>query len=390
MSFRQDVHPHELLSPYLDGELEEKARAAIEAHLAGCSSCRVLVEDFRSMAASEAAEAPPPIPADLRGRIRLALDPKRASGGAVLGGWIWSYRLGLAAAAGVVMVIGLWALRQEPSPPVGTAVPALVVPDTAGDLESPGAGAGVAPPPVAPARPEEKETMKRFKSLGYTGAESPKKSEPVSPPPSAHQRLSDGALPTREAPAPPAASQGWEGKTTPPAQAVPKSGSGGSHEEAPMGEPEIARMQAARTAAGAPPSEYGAPSGRSLVVEFPAYRVLVFEDGTIALSAKGYSCAARRDGSSVDPDLAALFTLASSSGEGGSGNKGPAPAGGPVVRLVEPPAGAERASGAIAGVVVQAAKSIEIERRLRVLLQDRYLALIEVRCGPAPRAVRSP
>jgi len=40
--------------------------------------------------------------------------------------------------------------------------------------------------------------------------------------------------------------------------------------------------------------------------------------------------------------------------------------------------------------VVQAAKAIEIERRLTVLLQDRYLALIEVRCGPAPRAVRSP
>src|SRR2546427_5720293 len=45
-------HPYELLSPYLDGELQEETRAAMEAHLAGCSSCRVLLEDFRTMAAS--------------------------------------------------------------------------------------------------------------------------------------------------------------------------------------------------------------------------------------------------------------------------------------------------------------------------------------------------
>src|SRR2546426_10645462 len=146
------------------------------------------------------------------------------------------------------MVVGWGAGGRGPPPPVGTAVPAPVVPDTAGDLERPGAGAGVAPPPVAPARPEE--TMKRFKSLGYTGAESPKKSEPVSPPPSAHQRLSDGALPTREAPAPPAASQGREGKTTPPAQTVQQSRCGGSHAEAPQGGHDIPRSQAAMTGAG--------------------------------------------------------------------------------------------------------------------------------------------
>src|SRR2546427_10049476 len=128
-------HPYELLSPYLDGELQEETRAAMEAHLAGCSSCRVLLEDFRSMAASAVMEAPPPVPADLRRWIRRALDAKQVSDGAVRGGWIRSYRLGLAAAAGIVLVIGLWALRQEPSALLRTPAPA--------------------PPPLAPARPEE-------------------------------------------------------------------------------------------------------------------------------------------------------------------------------------------------------------------------------------------
>ena len=406
MSFRQDVHPYDLLSPYLDGELEEEARVAIEVHLAGCSSCRVLVEDFQSMAASATVEAPPPVPDNLRGRIGRALDATRAPGGAVPGGWIWSYRLGLAAAAGIVLVIGLWALRLEPPPPVGTQAPAPVASETEGDLERPGAGTGAAPRPVVRVRPET--AMERVHSLGDTGDDSRKKSEPASPLPLAHLRLSDGALPLREAPTPPTVSAtpkatsptppGHEGKdlTAPsrkwaaPAQVAPEPASGGSRSDASTVEPGIARMQAATTAAGAPLSEHEAPSGRSLLVEFPAYRVSVFEDGTIALSAKGYSCAARVDESSVNSDLASLFTLASSSGEGVSGTPGPARPGAPIVRLVGPSATAGGVAGATGGAMVPAPKAIEIETRLTALLRKTYLSLMEERCGPAPSAVRTP
>jgi hypothetical protein len=35
-----DPHPEELLAPYVDGELEDGERRAVEAHLAGCARCR--------------------------------------------------------------------------------------------------------------------------------------------------------------------------------------------------------------------------------------------------------------------------------------------------------------------------------------------------------------
>lgn len=41
-----------LLSPYLDGELDQAARARIEAHLAGCLACRRALEDLRAIVAA--------------------------------------------------------------------------------------------------------------------------------------------------------------------------------------------------------------------------------------------------------------------------------------------------------------------------------------------------
>lgn len=45
----------ELISLYVDGDLEERRVKALEAHLAGCASCREVLKDFRAMA--EAARA---------------------------------------------------------------------------------------------------------------------------------------------------------------------------------------------------------------------------------------------------------------------------------------------------------------------------------------------
>ena len=143
--------------------------------------------------------------------------------------------------------------------------------------------------------------MGLLNTLSDTGDESQKKNEPASPPPLANQRLSARAVPQREAPAPPTASPvpeatpparpGHEGteltapprKWAAPAQVAPNPGSGGLRGDALTGEPEGARMRAETSAAGTPLSGYGAPSGRRLLVDFPAYRVSVFEEGTIAL-----------------------------------------------------------------------------------------------------------
>jgi hypothetical protein len=42
-----DEHLGERLSAYVDGELEDEARAIAEAHLAGCAECRAAAQDLR-------------------------------------------------------------------------------------------------------------------------------------------------------------------------------------------------------------------------------------------------------------------------------------------------------------------------------------------------------
>ncbi len=77
MNEKQDGHPEEALSAYLDGELEPAERAAIEVHLRGCAACADLLEDLRHLDAAAAEELPPPVPADLAGRISRRLAPSR-------------------------------------------------------------------------------------------------------------------------------------------------------------------------------------------------------------------------------------------------------------------------------------------------------------------------
>src|SRR3972149_6545644 len=53
-------HPHGLISALLDGDLAAPEREAVDRHLAGCPSCRDLLEDLRRLAAAAAADPPPP------------------------------------------------------------------------------------------------------------------------------------------------------------------------------------------------------------------------------------------------------------------------------------------------------------------------------------------
>lgn len=71
---REDGHPVEAISALADGELGAGERAALEAHLAVCASCRGVLEDFRSLArALPEAEAAEP-PAGLAARVRARID----------------------------------------------------------------------------------------------------------------------------------------------------------------------------------------------------------------------------------------------------------------------------------------------------------------------------
>jgi anti-sigma factor RsiW len=45
--FRRSAHPEEELSAYVDGELGERARRAVERHLAGCEACSTLLEELQ-------------------------------------------------------------------------------------------------------------------------------------------------------------------------------------------------------------------------------------------------------------------------------------------------------------------------------------------------------
>ena len=293
------------------------------------------------MAAAAALEAPPPVPADLRPRIRRALEVAKAPGAAAAGRAIWSHRLGLAAAAGAVLVIGLWALRREPAqqggPPAAQRKPSNGAPL----LEQP-------PAPGAPAPAAESST-------------------PAAP--TDGWAMDPGALRGKRAATP---------------------GSKNSPQGAMSREQGLADMKAADASAGARRSATGAPRGRSLLVEFPGFSVSVQEDGTIGLSARAYSCAARGDGPSVDPDIAALFDLASSSGDTAPVAPGQATGGTPAARLLAPASSAGDTDGAAAGRAIPSQRASQIQSRLRSLLVDRYLPLMEGRCGPAPRAVRSP
>ncbi|HVN08064.1 MAG TPA: anti-sigma factor [Patescibacteria group bacterium] len=65
------------LPGYLDGALSAREHAAVARHLPGCGECRSQLEGYARMAALLARSEPPPPPAGLSLRIRLAVDHAR-------------------------------------------------------------------------------------------------------------------------------------------------------------------------------------------------------------------------------------------------------------------------------------------------------------------------
>lgn len=130
MNEKQNGHPEEALSAYLDGELEPAERTAIEEHLRSCVACAGLLEDLRRLDAAAAEELPPPVPADLAGRISKRLAPQRVVEMPrrrwTLKQWVGPIPLAAAATLAAVAVLatvrmlGPQALR-EAVPPVSVA-----------------------------------------------------------------------------------------------------------------------------------------------------------------------------------------------------------------------------------------------------------------------------
>jgi hypothetical protein len=124
----EPMHPVESLSALLDGEVTDRERRALEAHLAACPPCRDRLEDLRVIDRALGAEAVPPVPESLAARIRERLEeraPLRATPlpSTTVATAARSRRVPLAAAASLLAAGLLWLLRSEmpltpvPAPP---------------------------------------------------------------------------------------------------------------------------------------------------------------------------------------------------------------------------------------------------------------------------------
>jgi anti-sigma factor RsiW len=61
------------LSEYIDGELEDALCTKLEAHLAQCTNCRVMVDTLRKTITLYHAQAPAELPSDVEDRLYKVL-----------------------------------------------------------------------------------------------------------------------------------------------------------------------------------------------------------------------------------------------------------------------------------------------------------------------------
>lgn len=138
-----------LLTPYLDGRLDEVARQAVEAHLETCDGCRethaLLGLASQSLAAQGPAEPPEGL-AERAARAAFAAESQAPASAweGLLGALRWP--AAATAAASILLAIGLVATSpQRPAPSAGSrddvVAAAMVHDDSALDDEPSGLGA---------------------------------------------------------------------------------------------------------------------------------------------------------------------------------------------------------------------------------------------------------
>ena len=120
-------HSREMMSAYLDDELDAGDRQRIEAQLSDCASCRDALEELEALRGSIATQASRyAAPEYLQHRIRAALQaerprvattspaPARRAGGPRSWSWAW-INLGLAGAAAAAFAVTLTLYLGQPS-----------------------------------------------------------------------------------------------------------------------------------------------------------------------------------------------------------------------------------------------------------------------------------
>jgi anti-sigma factor RsiW len=100
------THPEDLLADYVDGTLDERQRAVVDAHRVGCSSCGEEVAMARRALSALASLEDEPVPFGVTGPV-LAEAGRRLEGRRTV---LWErlqWAFGAAAAAALVLVVAL-------------------------------------------------------------------------------------------------------------------------------------------------------------------------------------------------------------------------------------------------------------------------------------------
>lgn len=108
-------HDETAIVPYLRGELGDAERRAVEAHLAACTDCRAIADDFSAVLATLAAEPEPPAVhwGAYRAELRGKLDQRRGRRPAAARWWPVSLALS-GALAGVLVFFATDDIGREP------------------------------------------------------------------------------------------------------------------------------------------------------------------------------------------------------------------------------------------------------------------------------------
>ncbi len=185
------THPEELLAGYVDGTLSETERAAVDAHLATCATCREEVE-LAARAARLLADLPEEsVPLGVTGPVTLEL--RRRAGASSSSRWRArvQWTAGLAAAAVIVAVLAV-ALPHRPGGRGGGAETANRALASAAPR---GAGAALAPVPLE-SSPVDYAKPGRLQALAEDSAGLARKELGIAPSPSmeaAEQPSADAA-----------------------------------------------------------------------------------------------------------------------------------------------------------------------------------------------------
>src|SRR5207249_3019022 len=111
MSATQPPHPIDELSAYLDGALAGAERSSVDAHLAGCASCRAELGRLQGALRALAMLPPAPEPsAEFRRSFSRRVENEATAGERVarlfrLPRWFFAGSAGVAAAAALAMVL---------------------------------------------------------------------------------------------------------------------------------------------------------------------------------------------------------------------------------------------------------------------------------------------